>query len=46
MKIVYSIMNRNEFIRLKKFILENDSKAFISVRESYEILGEGFKDID
>lgn len=46
MKIVYSIMNRNEFIRLKKFILENDSKAFISVRESYEVLGEGFKDID
>lgn len=45
-KIVYSIMNRNEFIKLKKYIIENDPKAFISVRESYEVLGEGFKEID
>ncbi|NLK94276.1 MAG: YitT family protein [Clostridiales bacterium] len=42
-KAIYSVMGRNEYIKLKKFILQHDNKAFISVRESYEIFGEGFK---
>ena len=45
-KIIYSIVGRNEFIKLKKFIKNEDPKAFISVRESYEILGEGFTSIE
>ena len=45
-KVIYSIMSRNEFIKLKRFIMEIDSKAFISVRESYEVLGEGFREIE
>ena len=45
-KVIYSIMSRNEFIKLKRFIMENDPNAFISVRESYEELGEGFRDIE
>lgn len=45
-KVIYSIMSRNEFIKLKRFIMENDPNAFISVRESYEVLGEGFRDIE
>ena len=45
-KIIYSVVGRNEFIKLKKFIKNEDSKAFISVRESYEILGEGFTPIE
>ena len=45
-KIIYSIVGRNEFIKLKKFIKHEDPKAFISIRESYEILGEGFKSIE
>lgn len=45
-KIIYSIISRNEFIKLKEFIKKVDSKAFISVRESYEVLGEGFMKIE
>ena len=41
-KVIYSVLSRSEFIKLKDFIKEVDSKAFISVRESYEVLGEGF----
>ena len=44
-RIVYAIIQRNEFIKLKAFIKKNDLKAFISVRESYEVLGEGFKEM-
>lgn len=42
-KAIYSVMGRSEFIKLRKFILEIDNNAFISIRESYEIFGEGFK---
>lgn len=45
-KIIYSVISRNEFIKLKEFIKEVDSKAFITVRESYEVLGEGFMKIE
>ena len=41
-KVIYTILSRNEFIKLKEFIKENDKDAFISVRESYEVMGEGF----
>ena len=44
-RIVYAIIQRNEFIKLKAFIKKNNLKAFISVRESYEVLGEGFKEM-
>lgn len=45
-KIIYTVLSRNEFIKLKEFIKENDNSAFISVRESYEVLGEGFMKIE
>lgn len=45
LKIIYTILSRSEYIKLKKYIIQEDSKAFISVRESYEALGEGFKEI-
>lgn len=44
--VIYAILGRNEFIKLKKYIKDIDPKAFISVRESHEVLGEGFKDIE
>ncbi|MBE6049223.1 MAG: YitT family protein [Clostridium sp.] len=44
-QIIYSILSRSEFIKLKSFIKEIDKDAFISVRESYEVLGEGFTEI-
>ena len=40
--VIYAILGRNEFIKLKRYIKEIDSRAFISVRESHEVLGEGF----
>ncbi|MBU5317628.1 YitT family protein [Clostridium bornimense] len=44
--VIYAILGRNEFIKLKRYIKEIDSRAFISVRESHEVLGEGFKEIE
>lgn len=44
-QIIYSILSRAEFIKLKAFIKEIDKDAFISVRESYEVLGEGFNEM-
>ena len=46
MKVIYTVLGRNDFIKLKSYIKEIDSKAFISVRESYEVLGEGFNKME
>ncbi|ERI94342.1 hypothetical protein HMPREF1982_00977 [Clostridiales bacterium oral taxon 876 str. F0540] len=43
--ILYTVLHRKQFIKLKKFIKEVDSRAFITVSEAHEVLGEGFKDI-
>ena len=45
-KIIYAVLSRGEFIRLKAYIKATDERAFISVRESYEVLGEGFMKMD
>ncbi|MDD6794109.1 MAG: YitT family protein [Clostridiaceae bacterium] len=45
-KVIYTILSRNEFIKLKSFIKQVDKRAFISVRESYEVLGEGFMEME
>lgn len=46
LKIVYSILSRKEFIKLRSYIKEVDPKAFITVSDAHEVLGEGFKRID
>ena len=43
--ILYTVLHRKQFIKLKKFIKEVDRRAFITVSESHEVLGEGFKDM-
>lgn len=43
--ILYAVLGRKELIRLKQYIKEIDTRAFISVNDSREVLGEGFKDI-
>lgn len=43
--ILYTVLGRKQFIKLKKFIKEIDNRAFITVSEAHEVLGEGFKDI-
>ena len=45
-KILYSVLGRVEFIKLRNYIKEIDPKAFITVGEAYEVLGEGFKSIE
>lgn len=44
--VLYAVISRNQFIKLKKFIKEIDPQAFITVGEVHEVLGEGFKNID
>jgi uncharacterized membrane-anchored protein YitT (DUF2179 family) len=46
MKIIYTIISRKEFIKLRNHIKEVDPKAFITVSDAHEVLGEGFKGID
>ena len=43
--ILYAVVSRSQFIKLKKVIKEIDHQAFITVGEVHEVLGEGFKDI-
>ena len=44
--ILYTILERNEFIKLKQHISNIDKNAFITVGEVHEVMGEGFKHID
>ncbi len=41
-EIIYSILTRREFIRLKLFIEQHDKGAFLSVNTVTEVSGEGF----
>lgn len=44
--VILTILNRSQFIKLKKFIKDNDSDAFITVNETSEVLGKGFKSLN
>lgn len=43
--ILYAVLSRNQFIKLKKIIKEIDPEAFITVGEVHEVLGEGFEEM-
>lgn len=43
--ILYTVLSGKEFVKLRKFIKEVDRRAFITVSDAHEVLGEGFKDI-
>lgn len=43
--VLYSVLGRNEFIKLKQYISKVDPDAFITVGEVHEVMGEGFKNI-
>lgn len=43
--VLYTVVDRKQFINLKKYIKDIDPLAFITVSEAHEVLGEGFKDI-
>ena len=44
--LLYTVLDRNEFIKLKNKIREIDKSAFITVGEVHEVMGEGFMGID
>ena len=43
--IIFTVVNRREMALLQEFIHEIDPKAFLTVLEANEILGEGFKSL-
>ncbi len=45
MDVVYVVLNRSDYIELRNFIKEIDKRAFLSVNEVREVLGEGYQDI-
>ena len=45
-KIIYTIVNRRELTMLEDYIQKTDPKAFLTVIDAKEILGEGFKSLD
>lgn len=44
-KIIYTVLNRREVAIIKDYIREVDPKAFLTVIDANEILGEGFKSL-
>lgn len=44
--LLYTVLDRSEFIKLKNHIISIDKNAFITVGEVHEVMGEGFKGID
>lgn len=43
--ILYTVLGRKEFVKLKNYIRDVDERAFISITHAHEVLGEGFKNI-
>lgn len=43
--VIFTVVDRRQFIKLKTFIKESDPNAFITVNEASEVLGEGFNRI-
>ena len=43
--VLYTVLGRSEFIKLKQHISKVDPNAFITVGEVHEVMGEGFKNI-
>lgn len=44
--IVVTVVDRRDFIKLKNYIKRIDKNAFITVSNVYEVLGDGFKNIE
>ncbi len=44
-KLIYTVVNRRELAMLKNYVNEVDEKAFVTVLDAKEILGNGFKPI-
>ncbi len=45
-KVIFTVVNRRELVLLKSHILDIDPNAFLTVSDTKEILGEGFKSLE
>jgi uncharacterized membrane-anchored protein YitT (DUF2179 family) len=45
-KIIFTVVNRRELLLLEEYIHRIDPKAFLTVLDATEILGEGFKSLE
>jgi uncharacterized membrane-anchored protein YitT (DUF2179 family) len=43
--VIFTVLNRRQFIQLKQFMKSEDPNAFITVNEAQEVLGKGFGNI-
>lgn len=43
--VIYCVLNRADYIKLKEYIRKTDPRAFLSVNEVREVLGEGYEDL-
>lgn len=41
-KVITTVLDRREFIALKRYIFETDKDAFVTVNNLHEVFGEGF----
>lgn len=44
-EVITAIMSRRQAVRLRKFIREHDENAFISITNTSEIIGKGFRNV-
>lgn len=44
-KMIVVVISKREFIRLRSFINEMDSKAFVTVKNTHEVYGDGFSEL-
>jgi uncharacterized membrane-anchored protein YitT (DUF2179 family) len=44
-RIISTVLNRRQFIRIKNYIKAIDNNAFVTVANVKEVIGEGFKSV-
>jgi len=44
--IIFTVVNRRELAMLVEFIHKTDPRAFLTVMDANEILGEGFRSLE
>lgn len=42
-KVITTVLNRKEFIEIKQYVIERDPRAFVTVQNLHEVVGEGFE---
>ncbi len=45
-KVIATVLDRRDFILMKQYVQKEDSRAFVTVHNLHEVVGEGFKSKD